>query len=244
MYRSISAPTSTRVSTSLPTTVSRSTWASAAPTHSRLRHTHARCSRSGRRSGGAAGTMGGDVLPLPRLFADGMASRDWKPWTLKDGSVCLVPGRFDPVEGENGALDLVFQGVPQFQHAEGTATTSTVSSCRCRPSKASKQLEEILPALRTHRAFNWAEAELEIMAEWGKRAHEETDYAVLGDPYTLSFYQPGFELFGYEKFFLFLAAEPELVHCWMDFLDGIPPGQSDQLPGGSRRLHPGDHHGG
>ena len=70
------------------------------------------------------------------------------------------------------------------------------------------QLEEILPVLRTHRAFNWAEAELVIMAEWGRRAHQETDFAILGDPYTLSFYQPGFELFGYEKFFLFLAAEP------------------------------------
>ena len=33
-----------------------------------------------------------------------------------------------------------------------------------------------------------------------RRAHEETDYAILGDPYTLSFYQPGFELFGYDFF--------------------------------------------
>ena len=44
--------------------------------------------------------MGGDVFPLPRLFVDGMPSRDWKPWTLKDDSVCLVPGSFNPVEGE------------------------------------------------------------------------------------------------------------------------------------------------
>jgi uroporphyrinogen decarboxylase len=161
--------------------------------------------------------MGGDVLPLPRLFVDGMASKDWKPWTLKDGSVCLVPGKFNPEENEDGALDLVFQGVPQFRMPKDGhyfdrifTPLSSVESLR--------QLEEILPVLRTHRAFNWADAELEVMAEWGRRAHEETDYAILGDPYTLSFYQPGFELFGYEKFFVFLAAEPEIVHCWMDFL--------------------------
>jgi uroporphyrinogen decarboxylase len=161
--------------------------------------------------------MGGDVLPVPRLFADGMASRDWKPWTLKDGSVCLVPGRFDPVENEDGALDLMFQGVPQFRMPKDGHYFDRIFTPLSFVESLS-QLEEVLPGLRSHRAFNWAEAELEIMAEWGRRTREETDFAILGDPYTLSFYQPGFELFGYEKFFLFLAAEPELVHCWMDFL--------------------------
>ena len=161
--------------------------------------------------------MGGDVLPVPRLFADGMPSRDWKPWTLKDGSVCLVPGRFDPAENEDGALDLVFQGVPQFRMPKDGHYFDRIFTPLSFVESLS-QLEEVLPGLRSHRAFNWAEAELEIMAEWGRRARRETEFAILGDPYTLSLYQPGFELFGYEKFFLFLAAEPELVHCWMDFL--------------------------
>jgi uroporphyrinogen decarboxylase len=161
--------------------------------------------------------MGGDVLPLPRRFVDGMASTDWKPWTLKDGSECLVPGRFDPVEGEDGALELVFQGVPQFRMPKDGHYFDRIFSPLSFVESRS-QLEQVLPGLRSHRAFNWAESELAVMADRGKCAHEETEYAILGDPYTLSFYQPGFELFGYEKFFLFLAAEPEIVHCWMDFL--------------------------
>lgn len=161
--------------------------------------------------------MGGDVLPVPRLFVDGLASKDWKPWTLKDGSECLVPGRFDPVENQDGALNLVFQGVPQFRMPKDGHYFDRIFTPLSFVESLG-QLEEVLPGLRTHRAFNWAEAELELMAEWGERAHQDTEYALLGDPYTLSFYQPGFELFGYEKFFLLLAAEPEIVHCWMDFL--------------------------
>ena len=40
------------------------------------------------------------------------------------------------------------------------------------------QLEEVLPGLRGHRAFNWAEAELELMADRGKRTFEATDFAI------------------------------------------------------------------
>ncbi len=31
--------------------------------------------------------MGGDVLPLPRYFVDGVLTKDWKEWRLKDGSI-------------------------------------------------------------------------------------------------------------------------------------------------------------
>jgi uroporphyrinogen decarboxylase len=46
--------------------------------------------------------------------------------------------------------------------------------------------------------------------------YEETDYALMGNTYPMWTFHIGLELFGYHKFFLLMAAQPEIVHAWMD----------------------------
>lgn len=46
-----------------------------------------------------------DVLPLERLRVRfGIPNRNWKPWTLPDGTPCEVPGGFDPRLESDGSL--------------------------------------------------------------------------------------------------------------------------------------------
>ena len=53
---------------------------------------------------------GGDLLPLTRHVNFGVPADEWKQWTLKDGSTCLVPGGFNPAEKEDGSLEMSLLG--------------------------------------------------------------------------------------------------------------------------------------
>jgi len=161
--------------------------------------------------------MGGDILPVPRYWTDGVASRDWKPWTLRDGSQCMVPGKFNPIENENGDLEMWFGGVPTFRMPKDGHYFDRIHSPLAGVENV-KQLEELAPMIKTRGLFRLEDEELEILENWAARAYDETDYALLGDPYTLSLYQTGLESFGYNKFYMLMATDPEFVHYWMNLI--------------------------
>jgi uroporphyrinogen decarboxylase len=158
--------------------------------------------------------MGGDVLPVARYFIDGALTKDWKEWQLKDGSSAMVPGRFNPVVNENGDLELIFGGIPQFRMPKGgyyfDRIHNPLSGVETR-----QQLEGALSIYRARGSVRLRDDEAQILAAHAKRAYEETDYALLGDTYGFSLFQLGLEAFGYNKYFTMMAAEPDLIHTWM-----------------------------
>ena len=162
--------------------------------------------------------MGSDIFPLPRYWADGMPAADWKPWTLKDGSECMVPGRFNPVRKENGDYEITDkQGVPVVRMPKNGHYFDRVH-IPLASIDTLDQLEQAAPSLKNLTFFRIEDEELDILEDWARRAYEETEYAIMGDTYTFSVYQVGHELFGYNKFFMFMASNPEIIHRWQHLL--------------------------
>ncbi|MEW5784250.1 MAG: uroporphyrinogen decarboxylase family protein [Bacillota bacterium] len=164
--------------------------------------------------------LGSDFLPLPRHINSGMRAENWRQWVLKDGSTCMVPGDFNPVETEAGYIEFSsFNGMALFRMPKGGYYFDSIRHPLNFVENLS-QLEEVTALLYRSGIFHIDQAELIILKEQARRIHEETDYAVVasGGPMFFSLYQIGQELFGYEKFFMFMASEPDLIRCWMDFL--------------------------
>ncbi|NIA14814.1 MAG: methyltransferase [Nitrospiraceae bacterium] len=162
--------------------------------------------------------LGTDIITVPRYRTDRVTTGAWKPWTLKDGSQCLVPEAFNPTRNENGDYEVVVQGVPHFRMPKDSFYFDRV----CYPFSGIEnlaQLEALLPSLRDRGFMGIKDEELVILKQWARQACEETDYAVLGDPYLgFSFYQVGHELLGYQKYATLMLTDPEFMHCWMSFV--------------------------
>ncbi len=164
--------------------------------------------------------MGGDLLPLPRHNNFGVPAEDWRRWTLKDGSTCLVPGGFKPERKEDGTLEMsLLNGLAVLTKPERGHHYNLVS----RPLgmiESRDQLENILPMLRQSGAFSISDQELDILQDRARSLQSKTGYPLVatGGPLFFSLYQVGQELFGYEKFFTFMASDPDLMHCWLEFL--------------------------
>jgi uroporphyrinogen decarboxylase len=54
--------------------------------------------------------VGGDMLPLPRHLNFGVPAENWRQWTLKDGSTCMVPGGYNPEIGADGSQEMTLLG--------------------------------------------------------------------------------------------------------------------------------------
>jgi uroporphyrinogen decarboxylase len=164
--------------------------------------------------------MGGDLLPLPRYKVFGVPATDWSEWTLKDGSTCMVPGGFQPEEKEDGTIDMnLLNGLAVLSMPARGHHFNLVS----RPLgmvENVEQLQDILPLLRQSGAFSISDEELKVLHSNARNLFEKYDYPLVatGGPLFFSLYQIGQELFGYEKSFIFMASEPELMHCWLEFL--------------------------
>ncbi len=164
--------------------------------------------------------MGGDLLPLPRHLVYGVPAAGWREWILKDGSSCLVPGGFQPETKEDGTREMVLlNGLARLSMPARGHHFNLVS----RPLGAIEnvqQLEDLLPLLRQSGAFSITVEELQVLQENAIHLVNKHEYPLVatGGPLFFSLYQVGQELFGYEKFFTFMASEPELMHCWLEFL--------------------------
>ncbi|MFO8193112.1 MAG: uroporphyrinogen decarboxylase family protein [Bacillota bacterium] len=164
--------------------------------------------------------FGGDMLPLHRHLNFGVPAEDWQTWTLKDGSEAQVPGGFQPQIKDNGSAELLLlNGLAKLSMPSRGHHFNLIN----RPLGAIEnleQLENILPFLRQSGAFSISDEELQVLAARASDLHNNTDYALVatGGPLFFSLYQISQELFGYEKFFTYMASEPEFIHCWNEFL--------------------------
>jgi uroporphyrinogen decarboxylase len=161
--------------------------------------------------------MGGDVVCLPRYVVDGLEIGDWKPWTLKDGSECLMPVDFNPTLDENGGLTFLAEGMLPCRMPKNGHYFDPVAY-PLEFAENVKDLERVLPLLEANSFFSLSDRELDAIEKRAKELHEGTDFALVSDLYFFSLYQISLQLFGYEKFFIAMAADPDLVHYWLTFL--------------------------
>jgi uroporphyrinogen decarboxylase len=165
--------------------------------------------------------MGGDILDLPRYMTPVGPAAEWKDWTLKDGSTCKVPTGFNPEKDENGDWVLKYKGKVRSKMPKDGYYFDPVYR-QLGHIENLKQLEEQVvqwrDSSRVAHILRMSEEELDILKKRARRIYEETDYAIFGDTYLVSLYQISQEFFGYEKFWIFMATDPDLIHFWMDFL--------------------------
>jgi uroporphyrinogen decarboxylase len=164
--------------------------------------------------------IGGDMLPLPRHLNFGVPAENWQQWTLKDGSTCLVPGGYEPIIGTDGSQQMTLLGGLAVLKMPVRGHHFNLINRPLGAIEGLPELENILPLLRQSGAFSISDEELQILRENARKKRLEGDYALVatGGPLFFSLYQIGQELFGYEKFFAFMVSDPELIHCWLEFL--------------------------
>jgi uroporphyrinogen decarboxylase len=156
--------------------------------------------------------FGGDVVQLNRLSpAFGIVNDSWKPGKLPDGSGCLVPAGFNPVKNEKGELEILKGDAVLARMPKGGLYFDQVFH----PYENAETFDDIdkipIPEI--------TDAELRYLESEAKRLCENTDKAILG-AFGGNILEAGQSDWGYEKFFIDLAINPDLVHYWLNRLTG------------------------
>ena len=158
--------------------------------------------------------MGSDFVMVPRYVVDGFSARAWKPWTLKDGSECMVPGDFNPTENEAGDLEFSDHGTT-FRMPKGGHYFDPVTYPLAGIERAS-DLDAVWPFVKNSSWLTMSDEELDFIETRSKKLHAETEFALVGDPYFFSVLQLPLQLFGYENLFVLMAADPEFFNYFME----------------------------
>ncbi len=153
--------------------------------------------------------FGGDVFQVLGLRPSyGIKADRWKTSTLPDGSSCLVPYDFNPVQNAKGDYDII--------------DPKTGICCARRPKdglyydSVRFYLSEVDSIEELDRLMVLPEVTDEDLAYLEAQAIEQyynTDKALLLHVGG-SIFEQGQQDFGYENFFYNLAGEPELIHHW------------------------------
>jgi uroporphyrinogen decarboxylase len=171
----------------------------------------------------------GDVLQVHRLCpAFGLDILEWKPGQLPDGSSCLVPKNFNPMNNAKGGLDVVSGGQVIATMPEGGLYFDQVIHPYAN-AVTSADVEAIKLAPLDDR-----EAGFLATQAAGKRA--ASDKALLF-AFGGNILEAGQLDFGYETFYMNLALEPELMHYYfgrlaeyyIHALDTLIPAMADDI---------------
>ncbi len=169
--------------------------------------------------------MGGDILEFPpNMWADwkdglphGVVDETME-FTLKDKSKCFFPARPVPILREDGAWEIEQNGITSFRMPKDGHFFDRIHNPLAEI-KTIKQLKELFPFMDKSGYYApLKEKYLETMAKCAKQAYEQTDFFIIGNIHSyLSVWHACLEGFGYEKFYLLMAGDPDFVHCWMEF---------------------------
>jgi uroporphyrinogen decarboxylase len=143
-----------------------------------------------------------DTVALNRpAVAFGIPNRDWKPWTLLDGTEVLVPGDFNPIRNAAGDWELRRAGVAIGQMpADGFYFD-----------RLEKYPGALHPSLDSWSVPRLSDDELEHYARTARDLYTNTDRAIitaLGPPYELF---NGIGQGGFEDWMITFASEPNYV---------------------------------
>ncbi len=154
---------------------------------------------------------------LDLLSADAMAlliePRQWRPWTLQDGSPGEVPAGLEISAREGGWAILRDDGVPAALCPEGGFYFDPVNP----PLAGAERPQDIEAGIDHFVNFDWPGYMDETYAELGAKArclHEETDRYIVANLWVHVF-AAGQILRGFENFMMDLAADKPLAHHLM-----------------------------
>jgi uroporphyrinogen decarboxylase len=168
--------------------------------------------------------MGGDILEFPPHlwvnWKDGLPDGpigETMDFQLKDGTWCTFPAHPKPVKMDNGEYELHYGGIPMFRMPKDGYYFDRIFNPLSHIENLS-QLKEMLPKWVSRGYYaQFKEEFLNNATQIAKKAYEQTDYFILANlPGNLSVYHVALEFFGYEKFLMFMAGDPDLVHYWME----------------------------
>lgn len=152
--------------------------------------------------------LGGDVAQAHRLApAFGIKIDRWKPGKLQDGSACIVPAGYDPVLNRDGALEI----------RDGATVIAKMPANGLYFDQVDHPYERVETEDDIDRIAipEMTDAELDFIEAETLALYTQTDKAIL-----LSFggniLEAGQINWGYEKFFMDLALNQDLVHYWLE----------------------------
>ncbi len=152
--------------------------------------------------------MEADIVLLHRLAPRfNISARKWKPWTLKDGSKCLVPEDYNPVVNSNGDFDIMEGDIAVARMTNGGYYYDFIYNPLAaveEPEDVDKlKFDEISPE------------ELEYLKGKAESLYKNTEYAIVG-AFGGSLVEAGQRSFGYEKFMMDLMINKPMLHRWLE----------------------------
>jgi hypothetical protein len=134
-----------------------------------------------------------DVIGLEQAAATfDIPARDWKPWTLADGTPVLVPGQFSPVDDGQGHWLLAPGGradaAPQWRMPKGGFYFDSIVPPSLTPDLGALKVD---PAEYARRLPILTDEQLDDLRERGRELYEGTEYAILGGFWRGSLWGPG-----------------------------------------------------
>ncbi|MBZ9685975.1 hypothetical protein G9F72_006455 [Clostridium estertheticum] len=152
--------------------------------------------------------MHGDVVQVHRYEpAFGININKWKQSILQDGSHCLVPFDYNPIKNSKGGFDIINNNQTIARMPKGGLYFDVITH----PYENVQTLDDIdkipLPKL--------SDTEIFFLINEAKNLYENTSYSILGS-FGGNVVEDGQLDWGYEKFFMQLALEPDLMHYYFN----------------------------
>lgn len=154
---------------------------------------------------------GADVLPVLA------GPREWQSGRLPDGSLCLLPEKWNPMALEDGS-EVVrdAEGVVRARRPAGGFYFEPVNPPLAKAATVA-EIEANLEPVFTFDAPAYYDESYEEAGERARRLSEGTDYALMGN-FAVHLFAAGQLLRGYEQFLVDLAADKALAHCLLEHL--------------------------
>lgn len=169
--------------------------------------------------------FGGDVVQIHRLKpAFGIDIKKWKPWTLQDGSPCLAPEGYNPIENAKGDYDIIdpATGTIISRMPKGGLYFDLVTRYLQDIEGETDELDDVMqPPVMTDEELDFIEAQC-------IKARNETDKATLF-AFGGNIFEAGQTDFGYERFYCDIAAEKDFLHHYFNKLTDAYMAQLEKL---------------
>lgn len=154
---------------------------------------------------------GGNVVPL--VFE----AKEYRPWTLPDGTQCEVPSRWQALRQEDGSDVLLGpQGKPLLRRAPDGYWFDPVGPL-CPGMESAADIPRFMPMIKIMDRATYIDETLDDLAARARRLYEETDYAIVGQ-FGGHIFAAAQLLRGMANFMCDLVADKPFARALMDTL--------------------------
>lgn len=169
-----------------------------------------------------------DTVDLGRAFS--FNDDDWHEWVLPDGTECLIPKWSNPVKDEEGSWRVYApDGTTQIaiQKPGMVYFDQTNFPFAENPEEKIERLEELFdytmwyskPMLPPPQ-FTWDAEGMSLLSEGAKKLRASTDLAIVAI-FGGAIFEGGHFFWRNDNYYMGLAAEPNMMHRFLDKLVGI-----------------------